>query len=217
MEHDRSGQPLEQVEHPLMRRRVSELIEHALAAIRIRFEPFDRSDRPRRHVARQFHGRLSRDELDVVVSRQIRQQLAAVRGDSRSLGRQAATRTQGVGRCWRKSARVGAAMLGLAASALNAFLHGVQCTARRRAPRELRGSAQAVRLQVGSKRAIGQHGMNLRRRRVDVRRIEERIASSMTSGMLVALAPTTAAPHAIASSAGSPKPSWNDGRHDTAQ
>jgi hypothetical protein len=38
--------------------------------------------------------------------------------------------------------------------------------------------AQTVRLQVGSKRAIGQHGMNLCRHRVDVRRIEERIASS---------------------------------------
>ena len=181
VEHDRSGQPLEQVEHPLMRRRVSELVEHALAAIRIRFEPLDRSDRPRRHVARQFHGRLPRDELDVVVACQIRQQLAAVRGDSRSLGRQR-RHVRKRGTLLRKPARVGAAMLGLAAPALNALLHGVQCTARRRAPGEPRGLAQAVRLQLGSKRAIGQHGMNLCRRRVDVRRIEERIASSNDLG-----------------------------------
>ena len=55
MEDDRSGKTLEQVEHPLVRRRVTEMIEHALTDSGVRFEPLHRSYRPIRHLTGQLH------------------------------------------------------------------------------------------------------------------------------------------------------------------
>ena len=61
---------------------------------------------------------------------------------------------------------------------LCAFLHGAQCALRNSVPGELRRAPQAMGLQVASKRSIGQHGLDLRGQRIDIRRIEERIGPS---------------------------------------